>query len=129
MDLDSILFKAVKTATKQRELIHKKSDKLIIKSGVKIKSVHPEVRKEMDKEVDNYYLNYSDGTLITIYEAALLKLCILYPYAVHCEKIIFMESIKGAALIILKTGKEDINQTISNKTYIDCDCFMESLDE
>jgi hypothetical protein len=62
-------------------VIQKGADKVLLDAGFNILSINKKIHKAADDEVRNYFIKEVDGTSISYYEAAMLKICLLYQLA------------------------------------------------
>lgn len=101
------LAKAAASSVLDLKLIQRGADQVLLDAGFNILSLNKKIRKAADLEVRNYFHNEADGASITFYEAAILKICLIYEVAkeVGDKRLINDLICTGERLQLLGRGK------------------------
>lgn len=101
------LAKAAASSVLDLKLIQRGADQVLLDAGFNILSLNKKIRKAADSEVRNYFHNEADGASITFYEAAILKICLIYELAkeVGDKRLINDLICTGERLQLLGRGK------------------------
>lgn len=75
------LVKGAASSTLDRKAIQYGADKILLDAGFNILSINKKIREAANSEVDEFFIKNPEGTSINYYEAALLKINLIYAVA------------------------------------------------